>query len=84
MTDAEIERLLIEAGHTPGPVSPSTMRRYSELLISECVQACRDIEARYPVPLGYERVLSEYKPDRASRITAQNCARAIEARLGEQ
>ncbi len=79
--DIVIERLMLAAGHVPGDaVRPVVLRRAFALLADEAVQACREIEARYPVSPGLF-LNKDQEPARDCRTTADNCARAIEARL---
>ena len=82
--DSQIEVYMLAAGHTPGPIQPSTLRRAFALVAEDAQQACIEIAARYPrnpsfingkIPSHGDELI------RQSRTVAESCAAAVAERL---
>ena len=80
--DRIIEHYCVEAGHTPGPIQPATLRKAFALMAEDVLAACADVASHYrpSYPLGVDPLTI---PAHCSKVAAENCMRAIKARWTE-
>lgn len=74
------EHYLVTAGHTTGPFQPQVILKAFQLLAEDVLHDVNEVASRYkPVyPLGVDPMTD---PTHMAKVAAENCARAILARL---
>lgn len=83
-----IARVFLDAGHKPGThPSPEVIHAACNAIADECMAACQEIASRYPLGVSFRAgapgaLDPQVERSRMARTVAENCARAIAARLG--
>ena len=83
-----VARAFLDAGHEPGThPSAAVIHAACNAIAAECLAACQEIAGRYPLGVSFRAgapgaLDPQAERNRLARTVAENCARAIAARLG--